>query len=110
MVGEPGPCHCSYCITTKSFLDLKRYIAVPIEGRKTKIDICVPFNGDMSATPEIEDDAGTSAIQTRQVVKVYLATVDLSKLGRKVKSGVRKGKIKDVYVLRGLSDDEDFDA
>lgn len=38
-------------------------------------------------------------------LKVYLATVDLSRLGRLVRNGVKEGKIKDVYVLGCISED-----
>lgn len=69
------------------------HIEIPIKDCKTKVDIRVPLHSPKSLKKGDSDDCG-----------IYLATVDLGRLGRTIKNGVRAGKITNVYVLGYVPD------
>lgn len=72
-------------------LKKNRSIEIPIKDCRTSVDIMVPLS-----SPTTEGDQKKLA---GDGCGIYLATVDLRRLGKTIKNAVRNGKIKKVYVL-----------
>jgi hypothetical protein len=74
------------------------YIEIPIKDCKTKVDIRIPLRRSSMSSQDAHHTKGSDGHG------VYLATVDLRRLGKSVRNGVRSGKIKNVYVLGYVPD------
>ena len=82
------------------------HIPIPIKNRNTKLDLRVPLRRPSSSPTSTSTTSGEKGAQDEDEeddddddTGIYLATVDLRRLGRQVKNGVRSGEIKRVYVL-----------
>ena len=73
-------------------------IKILIKNCRTKVDIRVPLCSPSALPKETQED------QHGDEYGIYLATVDLRRLGRTVKNGVRSGRIRNVYVLGYVPD------
>jgi hypothetical protein len=100
------------------------HIPIPIKNRNTKLDLRIPLRRPSSSSTSTSTTPGEKGAQDEDEeddddTGIYLATVDLRRLGRQVKNGVRSGEIKRVYVLgyvpgtlmeRGRDEDGEVDA